>query len=198
MTTVQIGDNLFDAAGASSNCPSTPLECDTDYVFRAFVHANSTLQRSNFTGNLFKSTLPCDDDGGGCTYTQGYWKNHCPFLASDGVTPLCAQVVGWPSDGGSLGTVSYTGIEWVSIFNTSGAGNGLVSLAHQLMAAKLNVASGADDTDVAAAIAASDVLIGGLVVPPVGAGSLPNSQTSALTGTLDSFNQGVIGPGHCP
>jgi hypothetical protein len=70
-------------------------------------------------------------------------------------------------------------------------------LAHQLIAAKLNVANGADDTAVAAGIAAADALIGGLVVPPVGSGSLASSATSALTETLTSYNEGLIGPGHC-
>jgi len=50
---------------------------------------------------------------------------------------------------------------------------------------------------VAAAIASADALIGGLVIPPVGSGSLASSATSALTSALDNFNQGLIGPGHC-
>jgi len=66
-----------------------------------------------------------------------------------------------------------------------------------LIAAKLNIAGGADDSAIASAVAAADALIGGLVVPPVGTGSLPNSSTSGLTGTLTSYNEGTIGPGHC-
>jgi hypothetical protein len=93
--------------------------------------------------------------------------------------------------------VSYTDLQLLSIFNTPAQGNGLLSLAHQLIAAKLNIANGADGTSVAAAIAAADALIGNLVIPPAGAGSLPSSATSSLTGTLDSFNNGLIGPGHC-
>ena len=73
----------------------------------------------------------------------------------------------------------------------------MIALAHQLIAAKLNVANGADDTAVAGYIAAADALIGGLVVPPVGSGSLPSSQTSALTEALRKYNEGDIGPGHC-
>jgi hypothetical protein len=95
----------------------------------------------------------------------------------------------------TLGTVSYTDLQIQSILDTPG--NGLVALAHQLIAAKLNVANGADDSAIAGAIVAADALIGGLVVPPVGTGTLAPSATSTLTSTLDSFNQGVIGPGHC-
>jgi hypothetical protein len=72
-----------------------------------------------------------------------------------------------------------------------------VSLAHQLIAAKLNILNGADPSAAAAAIAAADAQIGALVVPPVGAGYIHPSQTSATTQILDDYNNGVIGPGHC-
>jgi hypothetical protein len=189
--TVHIGDYLFDDPGASSNCASIPLECNTEYVFRAFAHANSSLQRSDFTANLFVKTLPCGGgDEGGCTYTQGYWKTHGPIPTGNNSNE-------WPVTELTLGTVLYTDLQLQSIFDTPAAGNGLISLSHQLMAAKLNVANGADDSAVAGAVAAADALIGGLEVPPVGAGSLPNSATSALTSTLTSYNEGLIGPGHC-
>jgi hypothetical protein len=73
--TVNVGDFLLDQ-GASTNCPGE-LVCGTDYVFRAFVHADSTKQRSDFTGNLTCSTLQCGSEGG-CTFTQGYWEAHGP------------------------------------------------------------------------------------------------------------------------
>jgi hypothetical protein len=189
-TSIQLGDNLFDNPGASSNCASVPLECGTTYAVRGFAHANSSLFRSAFTPNLFCATSACEPVGG-CTYTQGYWKTHGPIPTGNNSNE-------WPVTSLTLGSVSYTDLELLSIFGaTPAGGNGLVSLAHQLIAAKLNVENGADGTSVAAAIAAADALIGGLVVPPVGAGSLPSSATSSLTATLDSFNQGLTGPGHC-
>jgi len=188
-STVNIGDNLFDNPGASSNCASIPLECGTTYSFRSFAHANSKLFRSDFTGNLLCATAACPTEGG-CTFTQGYWKTHGPIPTGNNVNE-------WPVTGLTLGSVAYTDLELQSIFDKPAAGNGLISLAHQLIAAKLNLANGADGTSVAGAIAAADALIGSLVVPPVGAGSLPNSATSALNATLASFNEGTIGPGHC-
>ena len=72
-TVVEVG-NLFDEEpGVSFTCDE--LKCGTTYVFRAFAHATSTLMRSDFTPNLTASTLPCTPQGG-CTLTQGYWKNH--------------------------------------------------------------------------------------------------------------------------
>ena len=39
--------------------------------------------------------------------------------------------------------------------------------------------------------------IGSRVVPPVGTGSLSNGSVSSLNDTLDAYNNGEIGPGHC-
>jgi hypothetical protein len=192
--TVKVGDFLIDE-GASTNCPNN-LECGTDYVFRAFAHASSTLNRSDFTANLACSTQPCGQgEGEDCTFTQGYWRTHTPLVCdTNPESPLC---IAWPVDNLTLGTVNYTASELVSIFNKPAAGNGLLALAHQLIAAKLNIANGADGTDASAAIAAADSLIGGLVVPPVGSGFLSPSTTSALTDTLATYNEGGTGPGHC-
>ena len=115
-----------------------------------------------------------------CTLGQGYWKNHYP-------TEWPASVV---SGGLTLGSVNYTAAQLESIFLVPPATNGLIALAHQLIAAKLNVANGANASAVAASIAAADALIGSRVVPPVGSGSLAPSVTSALTQALDDFNSG--------
>jgi len=121
----------------------------------------------------------------GCVYTQAYWKNH--FDA-------------WPVTTIDLGTVSYTKIELLYIFDQPVVGNGLVALAQQLIAAKLNAADGAFvPTGVATAIADADTLIDGLVVPPVGTGYLAPSATSTLTTVLDTYNKGEYpdGPPWC-
>jgi hypothetical protein len=118
----------------------------------------------------------------GCTLTQGYWKNH----PED-----------WPVSSLQLGSVVYTKAQLLSILSTPVKGNGLISLAHQLIAAKLNIADGASDSSIATYITQADALIGGKVVPPVGNGSLTTAQVATLVGKLDEFNNGVTGPGHC-
>ncbi len=75
--------------------------------------------------------------------------------------------------------------------------NGLVTLAHQLIAAKLNIANGADPTAVQQSVINADNIIGGLIVPPIGNGHLSPGQTSQLSDTLTEYNEGTIGPGHC-
>jgi len=127
----------------------------------------------------------------GCTLTQGFWKTH---------TGLGPQADAWPAlPGGTmtLGTVNYTKAQLISILNTPPKGNGLISLAHQLIAANLNILNGADPTAISATITAANTLIGALVVPPVGSGSLAPSAVSALIQALEQYNEGVTGPGHC-
>jgi cysteine-rich repeat protein len=116
-----------------------------------------------------------------CTLTQGYWKNH----------PKA-----WPVSQLTLGSTTYTKAQALTIFGEPVEGNGLISLAHQLMASKLNVAAGATNT-ISEAIAQADAKIGALVVPTIGAGTLPTISTSSLVQALDDYNRGETGPGHC-
>jgi hypothetical protein len=190
---VKVGEFLFDN-GASTNC-SDALSCGTTYVFRAFAHASASLNRSDFTANHTCSTLDCGGGNqGGCTFTQGYWKTHGPIPSgnNENVWPQSVK-----DNGLTLGTVNYTASQLQAIFDKPAAGNGLIALAHQLIAAKLNIANGADPTDAAACIASADALIGGLVIPPVGTGSLNPEATESLIECLTNYNEGASGPGHC-
>jgi hypothetical protein len=120
--------------------------------------------------------------GEGCTLTQGYWKNHASA---------------WPVAELTLGQTTYTKAELLAILRMEVAGNGLVSMSHQLIAARLNIAAGASAAGIQATLDEADALIGALVVPPRGTGSLPTEKTSALNDALTAFNEGRVGPGHC-
>lgn len=189
--TVTLGDTLFDTPGASSPCDGVALTCGTTYVFRAFSHANSTYNKSAFSDTTQCSTLACGNSGG-CTLTQGYWKTHTPLVCDlKPTSPLCIQ---WPVGELTLGTNPYSVVDLVDILNKAPNGNGLVILAHQLIAAKLNIANGADGSAVASAIASADAMIGNLNVPFE---LLSASQVSSLVATLTKYNEGLTGPGHC-
>jgi hypothetical protein len=73
----------------------------------------------------------------------------------------------------------------------------LVSLAHQEIAAKLNIANGADGSCIAQTLAAVDALIGDLVIPPVGNGFLLPRDASGYVSTLTQYNEGVLCAPHC-
>jgi hypothetical protein len=92
--------------------------------------------------------------------------------------------------------VTYTKQEAINILKTSPRGDATYILAHQLIAAKLNILNGADDSAVAAVIIEADAW---LMANPLGSDpSNPARQVGiALAKTLDRYNNGVIGPGHC-
>ncbi len=144
---------------------------------------NDGLWESPDGGRLdVRMTLCFTPCSGGCTLTQGYWKNH---------------ENNWPVTVLTLGTITYTQEQLLAVLGQEATGNGLVTLAHQLIAAKLNIANGADPSAISATITAADALIDGNLVPPIGLGFLAPSLTSALTDTLAKYNEGTIGPGHC-
>jgi N-acetylneuraminic acid mutarotase len=113
----------------------------------------------------------------GCVFGQGYWKNH----------PQA-----WPVTELQLGNVTYTQDQLLSILHEPVRGNGLLILAHQEIAAKLNIANGADGSCIQQTLADADALIGDLVVPPVGDGYLAPRDVSALAETLDQYNGGQL------
>ena len=154
-----------------------PAACDYVLHNTAVLYVNG-IARKQASASITVTCPPKD----GCTFTQGFWKNHPEA---------------WPVSSLTLGTVSYTAAQLDAILDQPVEGNGLVSLAHQLIAAKLNIANGANGSAVAQTIADADALIGGLVVPPVGSGYLAPASTSDLTAALDAFNNGFTGPGHC-
>lgn len=173
--TVEVGD-LFQETGVTGT--TEELEYGKRYNFTAFANSASGGAASSLSSTVSGYTTQNQN----CTYTQGYWKNH-------------EEV--WPVAGLTLGSVFYTKAQLLDILHQSVQGNGLVSLAHQLIAAKLNVANGADPTAASATITAADAQIGGLIIPPVGSGYIHPSQTSSKTQVLDNYNNGIIGPGHC-
>jgi len=178
--TVRIGDLLFDNGASTSPGCAGALDCSTHYVFRAFAHASKSLKRSDFTSTVQCTTGNCSDRD--CTVTQEYWRTHDPIVL---VTEL------------SLGNVTYSSSDLVSILNQQANGNGLISLAHQLITAKLNVRSGARCPSALVNIDAADALIGDLVIPPFRNDSLDPSVTSNLVIALNNFNNGAGGDG-CP
>jgi hypothetical protein len=111
-----------------------------------------------------------------CVRGQGYWKNHAE----------------WPVTQLQLGSVTYNRQQLQSILETEVRINGLVSLAHQEIAAKLNIANGADPSCIQQKLQQVDALIGSLVVPPVGNGFLSTRVTSPYVEILTQYNEGAL------
>ena len=174
---VELGQ-LFDETGVGAN-DYRELEPATEYVIRVRANNVSGEAPSEFSQTMVVSSSVL---AANCTYTQGYWKNHPEA---------------WPVTSLTLGTVNYTMAQLMMIFGQPAQGNKLTILAHQLIAAKLNLANGASPSGIATTIADADALIGALVVKPIGSGNLPTSPATAYANTLDDWNNGLLGPGHC-
>lgn len=109
----------------------------------------------------------------GCTYTQGYYKNKGSDLLP-------------------AGEFFSSGKTYLQILDTPPRrGNGYIILAHQYIAASLNVQYGASaPTAVTNALFTAKAYFSGSV-------QLSNSQLVALADILDAYNNGKTGPGHC-
>ena len=147
----------------------------------------------------------------GCTLTLGYWKTHNESADKAppddnwlNITPNAEQTGFFTTD--AANSYPTTGpnappFTWFTVFWTSVGGNAYYQLAHQYMAAKLNILNGADPSAVSTAIADAEDLFD-THTPADIAGLKGNDplrqQFITLAGTLGSYNEGTTGPGHCP
>lgn len=129
---------------------------------------------------------PTTPGGGmeGCTLTQGYWQRWTDR---------------WPAGYSPDDTFYNSGQTWLDVLQTPPAGgNAYYILAHQFIAATLNVANGATapaEVQTALANAAAYFAAASPTTPyPSG---YQRSDLIAWASTLDQFNNGYIGPGHC-
>ena len=113
----------------------------------------------------------------GCVFGQGYWKNHPEA---------------WPVTELQLGNTTYTQDQLLAILREPVRGNGILILAKQEIAAKLNIANGADGSCVQQTLADADALIGDLVIPPIGDGYLSPRNVQPTAGILGDFNEGGL------
>lgn len=140
-------------------------------------------------------TVACPHTSG-CTLTQGYWKTHSVYGPAAKADPT------WNLVGGPNATFFLSGQTWLQVFNTPPAGgNVYYQLAHQYEAAVLNQLDGASST-AAVTAAMADALSFFNSYTPAQAGALAKSSAIRAAAsndatTLDSYNSGLIGPGHC-
>jgi hypothetical protein len=136
-----------------------------------YVDATTSLRINQFHGYTVTYVNVSHEDEG-CTLTQGYWKNHSEEWADLADDPFFGS-----------------GMTWLGILQTPPKkGNAYIQLAHQYIAAYLNIQAGASTTPaVDAAIADAEAYFGGDLTVNI----------SGLATTLDEYNNGLIGPGHC-
>lgn len=120
--------------------------------------------------------------GSNCTLTIGFWKTH----------PNA-----WMTDTLTLGGQTYTKTQVLNILETEPLGDATFILGHQLIAAELNIANGANNTAISDTLTAANAW---LDANPLGSKPGEPSRTVgiSLSLTLTNYNEGNIGPGHCP
>ncbi|MBI3537664.1 MAG: hypothetical protein HY070_08925, partial [Chloroflexi bacterium] len=154
--------------------PVSPVPCATP----------TNTPRPTATRTNTPALAPTNTPSGGtnCTYTQGFWKTHPEA---------------WPVQTISIGGVNYSKTDAINnIFNVQPNGDATYILAQQLLAAKLNVLKGADNSAVASTMTNADAF---LQAHPLGSNPQGTDRDSAIAmaATLDDYNNGRIGPGHC-
>jgi hypothetical protein len=94
-----------------------------------------------------------------------------------------------------LGSQTYTKAELLNILNTPVGGDASLNLAHQLIAAKLNIAAGSDPTPVSSTIADADSLLStfsGKLPYHVASSSNIGQLMVSDANTLDTYNNGHL------
>jgi hypothetical protein len=159
----------------------------------SFVNTASFLTNTSNTGSSDNHTVsvavPC---AGGCTLTQGYWKTHSnkgPAPYDDAWKNLSAL---------EEATVFFSsGKTWLGVFQTPPKGNAYFNLAHQYMAARLNVLNGASTTPAVDAALAWATTFFGANTPSTALSASIKNQVLSNASLLDQYNNGLVGPGHC-
>jgi hypothetical protein len=163
-------------------------EPNTHFLFE------NPVEGDEFETDGYDQVIACKnvdtDSEGGCSLTQGYWKTHSAY----GPAPYDAT---WALLGPDAEDTAFysSGQSWYQVLWTAPRGDAYYNLAHQFIAAKLNALRGTDTSVVDEALAAADTLLAG-----VDPGTLTRDQRREaldLAETLDDYNNGLIGPGHC-
>jgi hypothetical protein len=197
---ITVTDDKLDALGTvcAGEAPKTftyslevgPYDTCGEYSFdNTATFTTNDTKTTGSDSHSVKVTVPC---ASGCTLTQGYWKTHSKY----GPAPYddtWNNVASFNEDTKFfLSGKSYYEVLW-----TPPAGNAYYNLAHQYIAAKLNLANGASSTP------AVDAALGGATAfftstsPSTKLTPAQRNQLLQWAGTLDAYNNGVTGPGHC-
>jgi hypothetical protein len=168
------------------------LECGEnthDNVASFATQDTGALGSDTWTVN---ATVACDV---GCTLTPGYWKTH----SEKGPAPYDDT---WAELASGADTPFFTsGQSYHDVLWTAPKGNAYYILAHAWIAAELNQLNGASiPADVLASFDAATGLLASYTPAQVAAFKGNNAvrkQLIELAGTLDAYNNGLTGPGHC-
>lgn len=167
--------------GLSVTSATVPLTAGAHVVDLYFAERHTVQSGFSFE---FTTEVDCYAPGEEpCPHSQGYGKNHADA---------------WPVGELVLGAETYDAAALLALLRTPVRGDASLILAHQLIAAKLNVAGGAQSAPVADAVADADALLAAQArrLPHAVAPSSSEGQAMvSLAETLDEFNNGRLTDG---
>jgi hypothetical protein len=159
--------------------------------------SSDTPNTGSSTWNVTVNT-PCK---AGCTLTIGYWKNHAGFTKQPNkIQPGWLPIwLGQPHTFPSLDVADNATASAVLSQNVFGApSNGITKLYSQLLAADFNQLNGASVTAITTTLNDANTFLGLHFWPDWPILSKADQQkVLSYQSTLDSYNNGLIGPGHC-
>ena len=178
---------------APSGCGPFPFTNVATYLTVNDTNDTAETDSATFTVNV---DVPCPE---GCTLTQGYWKTHNDSFHGGAPTDPTWDLLGPLAEETPF---FLSGQTYFQVFWTAPKGNAYYNLAHQYMAAQLNILDGADSSDITTAFSQATALLETYTPADIAklkgkAGNALRSQFISLAGILGSYNEGLIGPGHC-
>lgn len=198
---------VYDAADQILKVVTIPDIGDTQKMTLAVNQAGAARMDVVLDGSgaiddiCFSKQMPGGDSD--CTRTIGYWKSRSGQgngNQADEVSPLLPIWLG--TSAGTKSVAVTTSAQAFLLLDQANCGNnasnGIGKLYSQLLGAKLNIAAGTDDTDAAAAISSADAFLENHDCGDwASLSSSEQADVLAWHATLDQYNNGIIGPGHC-
>jgi hypothetical protein len=178
-TTFQYSVDAAPLPGTIRNNASLTILNHSNYVGQAF----GPNPKATYTGTI---PPPACAPSGGCSYTQGYWGNKPDVV--------------WPEPYSRDAAFFLSGQTWQQVMDTPvNVSQGYYQLAHQYIAAVLNVANGAGAPQgIQDTLALATTWLGANGPGACTANGSCGTQKD-WAATLDLFNNGVYpgGPAHC-
>ena len=177
-------------------------DADVQLVCGPNTHTNTASFETNDTGTTgsddatVTATVACEQ---GCTLTPGYWKTHSTHgpAPNDDAWLLLGDVDGDGQSEGADELFFSSGKTYYEVLWTAPQGNAYYILAHAYIAAKLNILNGASaPSTVTAAVSYAETFFT-TYTPTSSLSKSVRNAAIANAGTLDKYNNGLIGPGHC-
>ena len=175
MVTVTAASTTTSTSSTTTIRPTTTTTSTTSTTTQPTTTSTTTQRATTTTTPTTSSSTTTTIPVRVCPRGQGFWKNH----------PSA-----WPVGTLMLGSQTYSQPELVTVLRTPIGGDASLIVAHQLIAAKLNIANGSDPTAIAATVADADRLLAAF------GGKLPYGVRPSSTLGLAMVNDGELLDGY--